>query len=1301
MLRPTDGPEHVCLSADVSGRTYVNVSIPEAADRVSMLVDTGSTLTIMRNDLFRQLPFNFDVAPTHIKVKSVNGAFLSVYGCVSLPISIGSLSVRHNVILADIEPDMLLGQDVLRAHGIIVDYRHDCLLVGNSRIPFCDSYPFILHAVSKPTLDSKVAPPYSCRVRLCRAVTVPGYSQVISPAMVEVPGTQAPSNPIAGIIEPTEEFLQRFCIGAANIVTVVNEENTVPMRLQNLLPDPITINANTIVAEFTNAVTVEEPVPESTTTDTVYCSAVSESASVADLFDLDHLSVDEKEAVSALLNEFSDVVSTGPLDVGTTTVVQHDIRVTCPGPLHQTPRRLPMHQQSEVREHVDQLLDAGKISPSNSPWAAPIVVVRKPDSSIRLCVDYRRLNKVTIKDAYPLPRVEDTIDAMAGASYFSTFDLASGFWQVELTNAAKSKSAFVTPFGLYQWNVMPFGLCNAPATFIPSTCNAFMDDVITFAQSFANQLHNMRSVLIRFRDAGLKIKPKKCKLMCKEVSYLGHVFSASGVAPDPAKFSVIKTWPTPRSATDVRRFVGLASYYRRFIPKFAEIADPLHGLTKKKVPFSWTGECQAAFEKLQDYLVTAPILQYPDPSLPFVLDTDASNVGIGAVLSQICNGQERVIGYASRSLSKSQRKYGTPRKEMFAVVHFTNHFRHYLLGAPFILRTDHRSLIWLDSFRDTDGLLARWLEKLSAFQYSVLHRPGSSHGNADALSRLPELSQFFVTSDDTPTSDDVAAAVSSSEHSVSDGSGALEIPSTPATTQGPDVSTEQPPPEPWSGFWSREELRTAQEEDPDITKMIGWQQALLDRPKRHDIAMNGATPGFLRLWGQWKRLRLVDGVLYRTYTPPDGSEDPFLQLLIPASLRPVVLKSLHSDCSGGHLGAEKTLEKIRRRFYWPLMTADVKHYCQSCADCEARNSAAPIPRAPLQTVRPSYPLERVAMDIMGPLPTTARGNRYIVVIEDYFTKWVEAFPMADMRAETVAVALVDGFICRYGVPHTLHTDQGSQFESRLFQEMCRLLDMKKTRTTPYHPSGDGLVERMNRTLEGMLSSRVSDAHTDWDLYLQRSLFAYRCSVHSSTKETPSLLMFGRELSLPIDIMFNDSLQGLSTTVHSYIDTLRTTLQRAFTHAREAGAHAQRRQKAFYDRRTVDRKFAPGDAVLLHNPVVKPGTTKKFRRPWVGPYRIVDAIDDVVYRIEDHRGKRSVVHIDRLKKSHQQLPDTALQDTPPVSRFPVNPVQSPPQPYDPTLSFAFGGPAPVHVQQANPHGYALRNRNNLNPPVRYR
>ena len=452
----------------------------------------------------------------------------------------------------------------------------------------------------------------------------------------------------------------------------VDNELCIPVRLQNLLADPITICKDTVMGML------EECTVEPTNIEQESCNAMNTDEPVCDsfeLFDLSHLEPREAEEVKALLSEFRDIMSTGPLDLGSTTVIQHDIETTSEQPIRQAPRRLPMHQGKEVRDHIHKLLEEGLISPSNSPWAAPIVVVRKPDGSIRLCVDYRQLNSKTVKDAYPIPRIEESIDNMSKAKYFMTLDLAAGYWQVGLTNSARAKSAFVTPIGLYEWNVMPFGLCNAPSTLqrlmnvvladlIPTVCTAYVDDTITFTDSCATHLGRLRQVFVKFREAGLKIKPRKCQILKKSVKYLGHIFNEMGVSPDQKKNDVIVKWPTPNSVKDVRRFLGLSSYYRRFVQNFASIAAPLHKLAQKGIKFAWSPECQEAFDTLKHCLSSSPVLKYPDQERQFILDTDASEVGIGATLSQQDDdGLEHPVAFASKSLSKSQRRYSTSRRE--------------------------------------------------------------------------------------------------------------------------------------------------------------------------------------------------------------------------------------------------------------------------------------------------------------------------------------------------------------------------------------------------------------------------------------------------------------------------------------------------------------------------------------------------------------------------------------------------------------------------------------------------------------
>ena len=378
-------------------------------------------------------------------------------------------------------------------------------------------------------------------------------------------------------------------------------------------------------------------------------------------------------------------------------------------PIRCAPRRMSPQKIKREEACVDEMLSGGQIEPSENPWSAPVVLVTKKDGGTRFCVDYRKLNLATVKDAYPLPRIDDTLDMLAGKRWFSTLDLASGYWQVSLSPEARCKTAFATHSGLFQFRVMPFGLCNAPATFERlmdrvlqglrwSRCLVYLDDIISFGTTFGDSLDNLMLIFERLRSYGLQLKS----------------------IPDCLK--------------SVRQFLG---YYRRFIPGFADLAEPLIVLTEKDVPFVWRSACDVAFIGLRDAMIQAPILAFPTESGDYVLDTDASNFGLGGVLSQIQSGVECVIAYCSRALRPSQRKYCTTKREMLAVVSMCMQFRSYLCSARFTLCTDHKSLVWLHSFKDTEGMMARWLHTLHQFQFTIVHRAGRDHGNTDGLSRAP------------------------------------------------------------------------------------------------------------------------------------------------------------------------------------------------------------------------------------------------------------------------------------------------------------------------------------------------------------------------------------------------------------------------------------------------------------------------------------------------------------------------------------------------------------------------------------
>ena len=879
-----------------------------------------------------------------------------------------------------------------------------------------------------------------------------------------------------------------------------------------------------------------------------------------------------------LLEENEDLFAWTDRDLGYTNLIEHEIHLTEEHPIAQPYRRLPPAVLSEVKLHIQDLLDRDVIAPSSSPFSSPIVVVRKKTGELRLCVDYRRLNRATRRDSFPLPRIDESLDALGGAKFFSSLDLASGYYQVKMADEDRAKTAFVCPFGLYEFKRMPFGLTNAPATFqrlmngsmsdfIFGILLVYLDDLLVYESDFDRHLQALEKVFGRIRSIGVRLNPDKCRLAMERVGFLGHVVSGQGIETDPEKVSSVKDWPTPNTTRQVRSFLGLASYYRRFIEGFSKIARPLNALYKqvhelhpndrckgerKPLADLWTAECEFAFQTLKKRLIEAPVLGHPDFTLPFILEVDASHEGLGAILSQKQGDKLVVIAYASRTLRLSEqtmRNYSSRKLELLGLKWaIADKFRGYLLGHEFDAYTDNNALAHLES-TNLSAVETRWVGEIAAVGSMRTHfRPGTRNRNADALSRNP------TNLPEGPEEDFVDVA----------GVSATRPRPVVVDTELPPTLRSNPKPLPLyllrpssQGVRLDSDMEKQQKADPTLRQVV---VALKNgRLAKESSALEK------QLWKHHRRLQLMDGVLVRQYTPP-GDTREVLQVVVPKDLRERVLKLAHEE--HGHQGQERCHQFLRQRCFWPTITADTEKHVANCTRCLMAKKAPRKLHVKQGHLRATQPLEIVALDFLK-LDRAANGMEDVLVLTDVFTKYSLAFATRDQTAHNIAKVLVERWFPYFGVPRRIHSDQGRNFESKLVKELLEMHGIRKSRTTPYHPAGNGQCERFNQTLISMLRCLDPPRKPHWPEFLATTCFAYNATPHSAHGHAPFTLLFGREPHTKLDAFLDRKIPP-QTAGEDYLEQHRRRL-------RELHRVAQDRMEK-RDRKT-DSKQAEGGAQL--------------------------------------------------------------------------------------------------------------------------
>lgn len=866
-----------------------------------------------------------------------------------------------------------------------------------------------------------------------------------------------------------------------------------------------------------------------------YCNLMMSSH-----YDISHeLSEDQRADILKILDENKEVFAENVDDIGSSDQILHTIETNSERPLSSKPFRVPIHLRQEMESQLSKMLRMGIIRPSNSPWSSPSLLVKKKDGTHRFCVDYRKLNDVTIRDKYPLPSIEEYFDKLNDAKYFSVLDLQSGYWQCKIDEKSKEKTAF-TPWagaGLFEFNVLPFGLCNAPATFqrlldrllsTTSNCIAYIDDILIFSNSLDEHLKQIRSILSIFVDSGFKLNMKKCHFGYKEVEYLGMIVNGEGVRPSKKNVEAITNYPVPSNVKELHSFLGSCNYFQRYIKGFAQIANPLYELLKKDSIWIWSNSHQDAFEKLKNSLENTCLLRHPTSENKFILTCDASDVAIGAVLSQIFNGNEYPVAFASQKLNTRQKKYSVIDRECLALVWAVQKFRHYLYGKAFDLVTDHNPLTHLRSMKDPKGRRGRWIMELENYDYNIKYKPGKMNVVADAMSRY------------------------SCSTSVS----------------------------------SELDLTKEQQLDSSIRFVIE------NLDKDQTLNVSSLSPDQLKLWKSRSNLCVYNNILFNT-----GRRG--LRPVLPKHLRQDLFYDLHNN-SLGHFGVAKTLEAIRQRVFWPDQDIDIKKWINECNTCSLIKNKNYTPKAALVPIKSFKRFDFWEIDFTGPLPITKNANRYIIIFIDHCTKWVEALAVPDQTAETAAKALFSCVVSRFGVPSRIHSDQGTQFESQVFHGLCSLLNIKKSRTTPYHPMGNGLAEKTVKNVKEIISSYVNEFQDNWDEFIDPALFALRVATHSSTKYSPGELVYGQRLILPADFTLGlkDELVK-KTSYHVLVEDLKGKILTALNIVNKS-IDNQKRQEIFYNKKLKEIFHNQGDLVLM-----KRKNFAKLQPRFEGPYKIIE------------------------------------------------------------------------------------------------
>jgi len=844
-------------------------------------------------------------------------------------------------------------------------------------------------------------------------------------------------------------------------------------------------------------------------------------------------------------------------------------------------------ESDALKKYIDEMLAKGFIRKSKSPAGAPIFFVLKKNGELRLVVDYRRLNEITYRDSFPLPLINYMLEQLRKGKIFSKIDLRSAFNLVRIKEGHEYKTAFTCKYGHFEYLVMPFGLKNAPAVFqhfindvfediIGQFVFCYIDDIIIFSPDLDSHYEHLAEVLGRLRKAGLYAKLEKCEFCVPFLDFLGHRISADGILMDPKKVSAILEWPAPSNIKQLQSFLGLANYYRRFIPGFASLAHPLNVLLRKNTKFTWSSETQKSFDEIKSKFSSSPVLAYPDREIPFMVETDSSNFAIGAILSQTSPKDNKVhpVAFYSRSLNQAERNYPIYDKELLAIVSALENWRHLLKGTdrPFTIFSDHRNLLYQKKPEKMTQRLVRWSLFLSEFNFKIVYRSGSSNGKPDALSRRPDYIPPSIDS----SSGDIPFSVLRPENFIVSLSTKSDL--------------------------SNKILDECKDDKfyRNICEYLDNKELPIPHPKIDKFSLSNS---FL----------LFNDKLY-----------------VPPNCRSFVLNICHDSPSSGHFGIKKTLNLLNRNFWWPSSNIDTKDYVRSCEICCRSKTAKHKPYGFLNPLDiPDRPWSSISMDFITDLPKS-HGFTCIFVITDRLTKMCHLIPFPNVpSASDTAAAFLNSVFRFHGLPNNILSDRGTQFTSKFWTAVCKGLNIELKFSSPFHHQTNGLTERVNSVIEQYLRCYTNLKGSNWNDFLYLAEFSYNNAIQESTKHSPFFSNYGfnprHSPEVPTDIEVPRA-EELVNNLAELTKELKENIKSAI----------EKQEKFANKNRMEPPEFKKNDKVWINSSLIIKNGNKKLKPRKLGPFKILSKVSPVSYKLELPKNIKihPVIHVSELEPYYE-------------------------------------------------------------------